>query len=218
MDGHRAAILLATVAVLAAFVRAQQLTPPPEVLPSARAPTVHTRCPIARHDLGPDRIVKSPHESLEIRDARGTPCVVVHATADFVARPAIAPDGVIYAATRHGDVIALDPSGDLRFAVDVGAGVVADLALHPEAGLLVGTLGPRPRVLALDPTTGILRGIYRAPLSDGEEGGYEGPLVVAPDGRVVANRRGRIDRLRWLARTLIEDARPQPIVRSTVPP
>jgi outer membrane protein assembly factor BamB len=73
---------------------------------------------------------------------------------DVDAPPAIDAAGIIYVGSDDGFVYAVRPDGTLRWRHAVGGHVRAGVALGLDRTLVVGTFGPRVRVVALDTETG----------------------------------------------------------------
>lgn len=114
----------------------------------------------------------------------GRPRWAYRARADLDAAPAIAPDGAVFAAGDDGRVLALEPDGRVRFVVDVGAPVRGALAVSRKGLVLVGTMGPRPRVVALDARTGARRALHRLAFTDGPDEGISGGLAEDASGNL----------------------------------
>lgn len=95
---------------------------------------------------------------------------------DVDSSPAIGDDGTLYFGSDDQHVYALHRDGTLRWSTPVEGDVRAPVGLG-EGVIYVGVFGPRPRVVALDATTGTERWSFAT--SGGESTGNvsSGPLV-----------------------------------------
>src|SRR5690606_21188826 len=76
---------------------------------------------------------------------------------DIDASPLIGDDGTIYFGCDNRRFYAVDRDGKLRFQTRLDGMIRAPAALGADGSVLVGTLGPRPALYALDPADGTVR-------------------------------------------------------------
>lgn len=99
--------------------------------------------------------------------------------ADVDCAASIGDDGTIYVGDDAGEVVALGQDGGVRWRTAVGGFVRGGLSITRAGLVLAGTYGPSPRVVALDPRSGVETwsfavrgsgapelGIHGAPLED----------------------------------------------------
>lgn len=119
-------------------------------------------------------------------DAQGKEAWSVDLGADVDCAPAIGDDGTIFAATDGAEVFALAPAtGRVTWRVRVPGSVRGALSVARDGAVLVGTLGPAPTVLALDPRTGatLLRHEVRG--TGAKEQGIVGAPLESADGTLL---------------------------------
>lgn len=116
-------------------------------------------------------------------DALGHEVFRFRAGGDVDASPAIADDGTILFGSSDGYVYALDVDGRLRWKLAVSAGVRAPMAVVDRRAY-VGTLGPSPRMLAINVATGRVAFALELTRSDLRDVGVMSGAVVDADGTV----------------------------------
>lgn len=114
-------------------------------------------------------------------DAEGHEVFRFRTGGDVDATPTIADDGTILVGSNDGSLYALDLDGKLRFELDVGAMVRAPITVSGNRAF-VGTLGPEPRVLAIDLTTGRVLFAFELTRSEGSDVGVMSGALVDADG------------------------------------
>jgi outer membrane protein assembly factor BamB len=97
---------------------------------------------------------------------------------DVDSSPVIGDGGTIFFGSDDRHFYAVDRDGRLRFRAPLDGMIRAPAALGADGSVLVGTYGPRPRVVALDAEDGETRWSFPVSPSDGAELGVaSGPLV-----------------------------------------
>ncbi|MDC0749122.1 PQQ-binding-like beta-propeller repeat protein [Polyangium mundeleinium] len=104
--------------------------------------------------------------------------------ADVDCAPLLGDDGAIFVGTDGGHVFAFEKSGALRFRVDVGGFVRGGLSLGRDGSVIAGVYGPRPGIVALDPTSGVERFAFRIREGGPRELGVHGGPLVDAEGRL----------------------------------
>lgn len=123
---------------------------------------------------------------------------------DNDASPAVGDDGTVYFGSDDEHVYALSPEGERRWATDLDGYVRAALALGRDGSVIATTLGPRPRVVALDPTTGEQRWSFSTELTQSRDLGILSAPTIGADGTVYVGAQDdylyALDggRLRWV--------------------
>lgn len=100
---------------------------------------------------------------------------------DVSSSPTLADDGTLLVGSDDGNVYALDVDGRLKWKLEVGAMVRAPLATSGDL-VYVGTLGPRPRVLAVEIATARVRFEFELTFSDESEVGVMSGVLVDANG------------------------------------
>ena len=103
---------------------------------------------------------------------------------DVDSSPVLGDDLAVFVASDDGEVRAFSAAGRPRFATDLGGHIRAPLALTHDGGVVAAVMGPRPRVVSLDATSGAIRFEFHLPLTETTElGPLSGPLVDG-EGRI----------------------------------
>jgi outer membrane protein assembly factor BamB len=100
---------------------------------------------------------------------------------DVSSSPTLADDGTLLVGSDDGNVYALDIDGRLKWKLEIGAMVRAPLSTSGDL-VYVGTLGPRPRVLAVEVATARVRFEFELTLSDESEVGVMSGVLVDANG------------------------------------
>jgi outer membrane protein assembly factor BamB len=98
--------------------------------------------------------------------------------------PTIGDDGTVYVGGDDGNVIALDPQGGRKWSTAVGGYVRAPVGLGLDGSVVVGIFGPRPRILALEATSGAVRWFFPVTIADSAEVGISSSPLIDRDGNV----------------------------------
>ncbi|MDI1452088.1 PQQ-binding-like beta-propeller repeat protein [Polyangium sp. 6x1] len=104
--------------------------------------------------------------------------------ADVDCAPLVGDDGAIFVGTDGGHVFAFEKGGALRFRADVGGFVRGGLSLGLDGSVIAGVYGPRPGIVALDPTSGAERFAFRIREGGPRELGVHGGPLVDAQGRL----------------------------------
>ncbi len=114
-------------------------------------------------------------------DASGHEVFKFRTSGDVDASPTIADDGTILVGSDDGHVYALDIDGRLRFKLAIEAMVRAPITVSGERAF-VGTLGPRPRVIAIEIATGRVLFEFELTRTDASEVGVMSGALIDADG------------------------------------
>lgn len=106
------------------------------------------------------------------------------ARADLDAAPVITSDGAIFAAGDDGRLLAFEPDGKLRFVLAIGAPIHGGLVSTSDGSVVAATMGPRPRVVAIDARTGRMRWRHRAAFTDAADEGLSAGVTLDGAGRI----------------------------------
>ena len=96
---------------------------------------------------------------------------------DSDASPAISAQGHVYMGSDDGNVYALDRDGELVWSRDLEGYVRAPLAVSRDGMVLASTFGPRPRLVALHPETGVVQWYFPVTVADSAELGISSGAV-----------------------------------------
>ncbi|MEZ4409663.1 MAG: PQQ-binding-like beta-propeller repeat protein [Polyangiales bacterium] len=99
-------------------------------------------------------VIGSQDDHLYAVNADGTVRWSFATEGDVDCTPALGSDGTAWVGSDDGSVYAVDASGAQRWRARVGGYVRGGVALGLDGAVVVGTWGPRPRVVALDAATG----------------------------------------------------------------
>jgi outer membrane protein assembly factor BamB len=102
---------------------------------------------------------------------------------DVDAPPAIGDDGTVYVGGDDGALRAIRADGAVRWQRALGGYVRAGVALGLDGALVLGTYGPRARVLAVDRETGAVRWERPVPGPPTRDYGVASSALVDVDGR-----------------------------------
>jgi outer membrane protein assembly factor BamB len=104
---------------------------------------------------------------------------------DVDAAPAVGDDGTVYAGHDGGGVAAVDPArGAIKWRARLDGHVRGSLTLTRNRGVVAGTYGPSPRVVALDAASGEPRWSFAVPGTGAAEFGVHGSPVEDAQGNL----------------------------------
>ncbi len=103
---------------------------------------------------------------------------------DVDSTPALGDDGTIYFGSDDHRVYALTRDGQKKWEADVGGYVRGSVAMARDGTVIVGTFGPRPRVVALDPSSGRERWAFPVTIVDTAEVGVASSPLIDQEGHI----------------------------------
>lgn len=130
---------------------------------------------------GGDLVVAAQDHRVHVFSASGEERSSIDLGADVDGAPAIGDAGEIYVGTDAGDVVALE-NGRVKWRAPVGGFVRGPLAMGRSGDVLVGTYGPRPRMLRLAGLDGRVLGAFSIQGTGAKEFGIHGGPAEDPAG------------------------------------
>lgn len=132
---------------------------------------------------GGDLVVAAQDHRVHVFSAGGDERTSVDLGADVDGAPAIGDAGEIYVGTDAGEVVSL-LEGRIRWRASVGGFVRGALSLGRNGDVLVGTYGPRPRMLRLAGSDGQILGAFSIQGTGAKEFGIHGGPIEDAAGRL----------------------------------